>query len=196
MSALVFCLACDNVDDDNQNQDGDAESNEEDGEAVDGDESDNNGLIAGRCNELHLDLHEGSGQAFVDLSTMTVVNEDTDVYDFVMVNEMPNPPSIYLGPNVVAQNLGDADSFLEVVESLEDGFLEDDENGSVIGTAWESGGSGASGYEMSNDVYLLKLSSGRYGKIMVTSAKQGKITLDAYATETDSLDLTCAWPED
>ena len=66
------------------------------------DAGDTSTLSQGACVELELNLHEGSGQALVTLETMSVTNEEIADYDFAMVNQMPEPPAIFLGPSVTA----------------------------------------------------------------------------------------------
>ncbi len=148
----------------------------------------------GTCTELTLDLHDGTGQALVKLANMTITTEDIESYDFAMVNQMPEPPAIYLGPLAQAVDLGSGMSFMDVVEAPLNGYANDSDE-SVIGTGWRTGGSGQQGHEMSGNVYVLKLGDNIYGKIRVTSAKQGVVTIDAFHQDDGSADLECAFKE-
>ncbi len=188
---LMLALGCSNVEpsDDTEGKHGETDDTESD---IPDAGDDSSGAPSGVCVVLELNLHEGSGQALVDLSTMTVSNEDVSQYDFAMVNQMPDPPAIFLGPKVTAANLGNEATFEEVTDAPADGYAADGDI-AVIGMDWRTGGNGTDGHTVSGNVYAFKTADGHYAKISVTSAKQGLATIDAYFQADGSTDLECAF---
>ena len=198
LRGLGFCIffiasaaaGCGNVDEneDTDSRGGDTETSEN----PDAGDDDSSGPSEGMCTVLELNLHEGSGQALVTLSTMTVTNEDVSEYDFAMVNQMPEPPAIFLGSSVTAVNLGNEAEFDAIDEAPDGGYAADGDT-PVIGTDWRTGGNGTDGHTVSGNVYALQTSDGHYAKIRVTSAKQGLATIDAYFQADGSTNLECAF---
>lgn len=197
--AALLTLCCGNLestlsdtasDSEAQLSDGGGSDENPDGGITDTTDTQTGGEAA--CTVLTLNLHEGSGQALVILSDMTVTNEDIEVYDFAMVNQMPDPPAIFLGQGVTALNLGNETPFAAVSEAPADGYRADDET-AVIGTEWRTGGNGTDGHIVSGNVYVLKTEDGKFGKISVTSAVQGLATIDAYFQADGSSSLECAF---
>jgi hypothetical protein len=189
---MTGAAGCGNVDDDDgEVADAGGGDGDSDGDS-DGDADGGSGSGLDECVELTLDLHEGTGQALVTLSTMTVTNEEADEYDFAMVNQMPEPPAIYLGPGATAVDMGNETGFTDVTEAPTDGYAADGDE-PVIGTGWRSGGSGTTGHEMSGNVYAIETSDGRFAKIAVTSAKLGIVTIDAYLQPDGSGSLECSF---
>jgi len=183
LSIAALWMGCGNIDESDEKEPAESDTGLWDA-------GDTSSLSPGTCVELELNLHEGSGQALVTLETMSVTNEEVADYDFAMVNQMPEPPALFLGPSVTALNLGNDDSFEAVVEAPSDGY-EADGDAPVIGTEWRTGGNGTDGHVVSGNIYVLKTADGKYGKISVTSAKQGIATIDAYLQADGSRALEC-----
>jgi hypothetical protein len=98
-------------------------------------------------------------------------------------------PWITLGKDVQAINLGAGMTFVQVMEAPDAGYQDDPD---LIGGTWNNGGAGETGYEMSNNVYVLKLTDQTFAKLAVTSAKAGAVTFDAFHQGDGSRDLACA----
>ena len=82
-----------------------------------------------------------------------------------------------LGPGVTAQSLGSAQDYPDVDEAPASGYQADDlvNEVYVIGDTWRNGGSGTTGFLMSENVYAVKLADGTYAKIEVLSAQSGEV---------------------
>jgi hypothetical protein len=124
-------------------------------------------------------LAAAGGQDRINIRVMTH-GDDLDDYDFIVAKNPTVGPVIVLGPGVTAQSLGNADDYHDVNEAPADSYQADEGNDLVIGTSWRDGGSGSTGFYMTDNVYILKLDGNTYGKIEVLSAKQGKIDVMCY----------------
>jgi hypothetical protein len=148
------------------------------------------------CKLLELNLKKGKGgKVYLRVSDLTVSYEAVENFDFLFQRKHPGP-FIKLGPGVSGLNLGNEKNFAEVVSAPTAGYITDegdnpDEGTMVIGRDWYSGGQGSSGFEMSNNVYLLKLADGSFAKIMVNFAKKGEVIIDAFRPVDGSADISC-----
>lgn len=141
------------------------------------------------CGDLAIDLHVAETW-YVTLSDMTEHSQEPTAWDLKM-GKTGSGPWITLGTGVEAIDLGNAESFVEVVQAPDAGY---DADPDLIGDTWRTGGAGETGYTMSENVYVVKLQDGSYAKLTVTSAKAGKITLDAFHQGDGSRDLACTMP--
>ncbi len=141
------------------------------------------------CGALAIDLHAAEMWYFT-LSDLTEHEQEPAAWDLKM-GKSGAGPWITLGTGVEAVNLGNTESFVEVVEAPDTGY---DADPDFIGDTWRSGGAGETGYTMSENVYVVKLQDGSYAKLWVTSAKAGKITLEAYHQGDGTRDLACTMP--
>ncbi|MDX9721380.1 MAG: hypothetical protein RBU37_11590 [Myxococcota bacterium] len=164
-------------------------------DAVDGEEDesvadhDSDVAVAGDCLSMSFNIH-GSPQVYLDFSNNTHVTTEPADYDLALLSPAP-PPSFALGPNTLGINLGNEQDFLSVTEAPEDGYG-DDSGEPVIGESYKTGGSGTTGFIMSENVYLLQLSDG-YAKVTVTQAKSGTFELDYYYSS--GRELACDFPD-
>lgn len=167
-----------------------------DGECVylcgEGEECDGDGTCVprqpGQANLLELSMHDGLTRIY--LTDMTVTDEDVDDYD-LYVSHLDGP-TFELGYHVEALNLGNELGFHEIEELPEDGYEPDGDgvDGLIIGTDYRTGGEGSTGFDMSEDVYALKLDFGdddvTYAKIQVLQAMAGEVHVLAYWQEDGS----------
>ena len=139
-------------------------------------------LARGLATDVQLGLH--GNQVKILLDTMEVVGMEATEWDLYMDHDAPadDGPNMKLGPGVTAQSLGSTQDFHAVDEAPADGYLTDDPGSEVyvIGDTWRAGGAGATGFIMSENVYLVKLADGTYAKIEVLSAQSGEVHVLCY----------------
>ncbi|HPB94835.1 MAG TPA: hypothetical protein PKW66_02925, partial [Polyangiaceae bacterium] len=141
------------------------------------------------CEPFAVDLHVADTWYFTLSDTESHVQEPS-AWDFKLAKSGKGP-WITLGAGVEAINLGNGDSFLDVIEAPDAGF---DGDPDLIGDTWRSGGAGETGYTMSENIYVLKLDDGTYAKLTVTMAKAGKVAFDAFHQSDGSRNLVCTMP--
>lgn len=141
------------------------------------------------CEPFAVDLHVADTWYFTLSDTESHVQEPS-AWDFKLAKSGKGP-WITLGAGVEAINLGNGDSFLDVIEAPDTGF---DGDPDLIGDTWRSGGAGETGYTMSENIYVLKLDDGTYAKLTVTMAKAGKVAFDAFHQSDGSRNLVCSMP--
>ncbi len=142
------------------------------------------------CVTITFDLH-ASPQYFVTLEDMQTHSTAPDKFSFMM-QKVPGPgPVVYLGVGMQGVNLGADLDFDNVTEAPASGYATDEADSPVIGRTYKSGGSGQTGFIMTNNVYVLKHPDGSYSKLSWVSAKKGVIVINAF--HSDSTDLTCKW---
>lgn len=126
------------------------------------------------------------------IATLEVVGQQETDYDFYVAHDDPvdNSPTIRLGPNVKAQNLGHDNDFHAVDTAPDSGYLADEGDSLAIGSQWRTGGTGTTGYIMSEDIFVLELADGSYAKIEVLSAKAGEVHILVYRGEGKDLSTT------
>ncbi|MBN2493965.1 MAG: hypothetical protein JXR96_05185 [Deltaproteobacteria bacterium] len=137
-----------------------------------------------------LELHLHADEVKIRLYSMQVISAAETEWDLYMAHDGPGP-NLKLGPGVSAVNMGHESDYHAFDEAPEDGYLADDpENADfVIGTRFITGGSGETGFVMSEDVYALKLADGTFAKVEVLSARAGIIHVLCYWQPNGSRDI-------
>jgi hypothetical protein len=139
-------------------------------------------LARGVATDVQLGLH--GNQVKIVLATMEVVGMEATEWDLYMDHDAPadGGPNMKLGPGVTAQSLGSSQEYHNTDEAPADGYQGDDPGNEVyvIGDTWRDGGSGTTGFHMSENVYAVKLADGTYAKIEVLSAQSGEIHVLCY----------------
>ena len=116
---------------------------------------------------------------WVDMATMEPADTEVEGYDFKVGHCAPKNPCIFLHPDCGAINLGNEQDFHEVDEAPESGYQYDSGDDLVIGdTFWTERLNGE--FEMSENIYVLKMADNTYGKIEVLSAKRGTVRILCY----------------
>lgn len=104
-------------------------------------------------------------------------------------------PALVLCDGTKAFNAGNSVDFYDIDSIPQDAvFTEDDGTDYVMGTTWQDGGNGTTGFNMTQNVYILELPDGRYGKIEVLSAVAGIVTFAVFADPDSEDNLTCEEP--
>ncbi|MBU1220951.1 hypothetical protein KKF34_07700 [Myxococcota bacterium] len=104
-------------------------------------------------------------------------------------------PALVLCDGTKAFNAGNSVDFYDIDSIPQDAvFTEDDGTEYVMGTTWQDGGNGTAGFNMTQNVYILELPNGRYGKIEVLSAISGNVTFAVFADPDGTDNLTCEEP--
>jgi len=191
--ALALCPACNDDDDSGADTDTDTDTDSDTDTDADTDtDSDTDTDTDADCFELEFDV-ETVDPIYIQFSTATATGDLESItgYDVRVEKVLGVGPGFFLGPDVGGIDLGSDDGFVDVVEAPESGYAEDGDD-PVIGHGYTDGGSGATGFEMSGNVYVMLLADGSHAKMSVTSAVAGLITVDAFWSESE--DLTCAWP--
>lgn len=162
-----------------------------DGSVPDGQVDPDGSVSTGEASDITVDLHSANMFAYklVDL-TAHADYTGTD-WDFSVTKAMPNPPTFLLGPGVTAVNLGSTTAYHDVNEAPETGYDDDDPN-AIIGISWQDGGSGTTGFQVTGNVYVLKLADGTYGKVEVISAQSGMVVVRAYRQADGTRNLATA----
>ena len=139
-------------------------------------------LVRGTATDVQLGLH--SNQVKILLASMEVVGMEATEWDLYVDHDAPSDggPNMKLGPGVTAQSLGSSQDYHAVDVAPVDGYLTDDTGNEiyVIGDTWRAGGSGTTGFIMSENVYAVKLADGTYAKIEVLSAQSGVVHVLCY----------------
>ena len=136
--------------------------------------------------DVTLLLHED--QVKLKLFSMQVLGAGATDFDLYMAHDGPGP-NFKLGPGVTAINLGADADYHEVSQAPADGY-EADDSSYVIGTSFIAGGEGSTGYDMTENVYVLTLSDGTYAKVEVLSAVAGVVHVLCYHQPDGSRDLS------
>ena len=143
---------------------------------------------------LKIYMHSPSATK-IYFSTMSVIG-DIEATDYDIYVSHLDGPSFELGANVQAIDLGNTDAFDDVDEVPETGYATDgaDVAGMIIGTSYRSGGTGSTGFTMSENIYALKIGDGNgnftYAKIEVKQAKAGEVHVLAYWQPDGSRDVS------
>ena len=146
-------------------------------------------LQPGTATVVASDLQAAAGgQDRVNIREMTHGDDLAD-YDFIVAKNPTMGPMIMLGPDVSALDLGNGTDYHAVDEAPVDGYQFDDGGTLVIGTSWRDGGTGQTGFDMTENVYVLKLADGSFGKIEVLVAIGGKIDVLCYHQADDSRNI-------
>jgi hypothetical protein len=150
---------------------------------------------AGQAVTLETALESSSThESRVNLRTNTVTDDGTD-YDLrVFENPSLGGMAVALGTGVQGQSLGSATAFHSITEAPDTGYQADDAGAGVfvIGGGFAVSGNCEQGYVMSDNVYALKLGDDSYAKILVLSARQGVMKIQAFRQSDRSRDLTTA----
>jgi len=119
---------------------------------------------------------------FMDMEVISDAGaEDYDIY----VSHVDGP-TFEMGAHVEGINLGNETGFHDIEEVPETGYEADGENleDLIIGISYRDGGSGTTGYIMTDNVYALKLDYGeegvKYAKIQVLQAMGGEVHVLAF----------------
>ncbi len=197
MTRVVLCVLLLSVaacgDDDGDSPDaGEADAAAVDGGLTpDGEVLPDGGTSTGEATELTVDLHSSNQYAY-DLSELLTLPGYTGTdWDVSVTNAMPNPPTFLLGPGVTAVNLGGGAGFHDVTEAPAAGY-DDDDPDAIIGIAWQDGGTGATGFEVTGNIYVLMLADSTYAKLEVLSAQQGVVTVRVYRQADGTRNLSTA----
>jgi hypothetical protein len=139
-------------------------------------------LARGTATDVQLGLH--GNQVKIVLATMEVVGLEATEWDLHVDHDAPadGGPNMKLGPGVTAQSLGSSQDYHAVDEAPAGGYQADDSGNEVyvIGDTWRAGGSGTTGFIMSENVYAVKLADGTHAKIEVLSAQSGEVHVLCY----------------
>lgn len=144
------------------------------------------GSGAAACADLEVNLHDADNW-YVTLADMTEHETEPAAWD-LQIGKTGAGPWITLGDGVEAINLGSTDAFVDVVQAPDTGY---DPDPDLIGDTWKTGGAGETGFDMSDNVYVIHLADDTYAKVTVTSAKAGLIMLEAFHQADGSTDLAC-----
>ena len=140
----------------------------------------------GTAVDVTLLLH--SDQVKLVLHSLQVQGVDVTDFDLYMAHDGPGP-NLKLGPGVTGVNMGSGTDYLDVAEAPADGYVADEGTNYLIGTGFIAGGEGSSGYDMTENVYVLKLADGTYAKVEVLSAAGGVVHVLCYRQPDGSRDL-------
>ena len=139
-------------------------------------------LARGVATDIQLGLH--NNQVKILLATMEVVGMEATEWDLYVDHDAPadGGPNMKLGPGVTAQSLGNSQDYHDTDEAPAGGYQADDPGSEVyvIGDTWRAGGTGTTGFIMSENVYAVELADGTYAKIEVLSAQSGEIHVLCY----------------
>ncbi len=130
----------------------------------------------GTATEMSDDLHEDTW-FFVYMEDMSTDHTGEGAYTWMM-QKAPPTPAISLGDGVQVVNMGPV-GFHLVETAPQEGWV----TSGTFDTDYQSGGSGSSGFEMSENVYVLRTADGRFGKVEILSAVSGVVTWRAYLQE-------------
>ena len=136
--------------------------------------------------DVTLLLHED--QVKLRLFSMQVLGAAETDFDLYMAHDGPGP-NLKLGPGVTGVNLGAATDYHDVDTAPADGYAADDGTDFVIGIGFMDGGSGETGFIMTENVYVLKLADGTYAKVEVLSAAGGVVHVLCYHQPDGSTDI-------
>ncbi|MBN2357991.1 MAG: hypothetical protein JXR83_00965 [Deltaproteobacteria bacterium] len=146
----------------------------------------------GIATDVNLHLH--SNAVKIILATMEVVGMEATEWDLYMSHDDPvdGGPCLQLGPGVAAKNLGSGADYHAVSEAPTDGYENDDPNTDfyVIGSSWRDGGTGTTGFHMTENVYAIKLADVTYAKVEVLSAQTGEVHVLCYRQPDGSQDIS------
>jgi hypothetical protein len=163
---------------------------QEDAEVGDDAEVEDDGDIdePGEATVLTVNIHDAS-QWSLFMDTMTVSEGAGSGYHLLVTRN--SGPFITLGTEVNGVNMGNEQGYHDITEAPEEGYVGDDPE-PLIGWGWKAGGSGSSGFDMTENVYVLALPDNTYAKVEVISANQGIVDILCYRQEDGSLDITTA----
>lgn len=138
--------------------------------------------------DVTLLLHED--QVKISLHSLQVSGAADNEFDLYMAHDGPGP-NLKLGPGVTGVDLGADRDYHAVEQAPADGYAADDDEAGeyVIGIGFIAGGEGSSGFDMTGNVYALRLSDGSYAKVEVLSARAGEVHLLCYHQPDGSRDL-------
>lgn len=173
------------VTDDNEVSDDSNVDNEvTDKEETDNETNDESEEPQAECREIAGDFHAGA--SYVVFNTFSMETAEPDSYD-LSITKYDSGPAYFLGVNstsgtmVSGIDLGNETSFSDVTTAPDDGYLADDLDNMnlVIGSGWRvPGGTGSVGFEMTNNVYVIKTCDGKYAKVIFTEGKSGSLKLN------------------
>jgi hypothetical protein len=173
----------------------------EDGYAVDPDDGTTcieDGSVHEDGVAIDVEFHLHVNDVKIDLYTLEVLGEQEEEYDLFMGHDDPvdGGPNMHLGPGVTAQSLGNSQDYHAVSEAPADGYQSDDPGNGVyvIGSSWRNGGNGTVGFNMTENVYAVRLPNGTYAKIEILSAQGGTIHMLCYLQPDGSRDLSTTAP--
>ncbi len=155
-------------------------------------------LLVGQATLLEASMHGSPPLTEVYLQTMEVKVAGSGDYDIHIESQGGGGPVFWLGDHVMAMNLGNELHFHEVDLAPENGYEPDGDSieEAVIGRGYIGGGSGGTGYIMTENVYVLELDYGEgqptYAKIQVVQAQAGEIHVLAYWQPDGSRNLLTA----
>ncbi|MDY0000584.1 MAG: hypothetical protein RBU30_04760 [Polyangia bacterium] len=132
----------------------------------------------GLATDLTINVHDATETA-VRISDLSVLPSYSGAdYDFKIVQIHP-APRFDLGPGATAINAGNLTPYHGYDVAPESGYAADDPT-PVIGITYQAGGTGTTGFIMSENVYVLRLADGTNAKITVLSAMGGIIHVLCY----------------
>ena len=140
-------------------------------------------LVPAEASLLEVFMHQNLTKIYLE-DMLVLADPLADDYDLYVAHT--DGPTFELGSHVQAINLGNEQGYHEIEELPLEGYAADAEDLSelVIGTSYRSGGSGSTGFIMSENIYALRLDHGEglysYAKIEVLQAMAGEVHVLAY----------------
>ena len=134
---------------------------------------------------------ESSSAFSIDLTAMIATPGTIDGHDLLVTKKSGVGPYIALGTGVTGVNVGHDAGFHDVDTAPATGY-QDDSQTVLIGSSWIAGGSGATGFDVTGDVYVLHLADGTYAKVQVLSAKASVVHLMCYRQADGSTNVSTA----
>jgi hypothetical protein len=130
----------------------------------------------GQATMLTVHLHDANQWSlFLDTMTLTA---GTETGHHLLVTK-DDGPYITLGDGVTGVDMGNTQDYHDIVEAPETGYVGDDPD-PLIGWGWKAGGSGPTGFDMTENVYVIKLADDTYAKVEVMSAQAGDVEILCY----------------
>ncbi len=140
------------------------------------------------CKEIIANFH--AAEYYVVFKDFAAYDTEGD-YDLYII-KYDGGPAYFLNANATGINLGNEKSFSEITEAPSEGYLSDDaaNESYVIGSSYRTGGSGTTGFTMSNNVYIIKTAEDKYAKVIFTQAKAGVLKMNVCYQADGSTDIS------